>query len=99
MDRNEALQRIADAFPRIKGDYGLRSISLFGSMARDEAGPGSDVDLLVEFEPGRACGFFTFFRLQRELEAVLGAPVDLVTPDALKRQLREAILAEAIRAA
>jgi predicted nucleotidyltransferase len=76
---------------------GARSIAIFGSAARDEARPDSDVDVLVELEEG--IGFFGFAHLQRYLQEILGSPVDLVTPDALKRQMRDEILAEAIRAA
>lgn len=77
--------------------FSVKSIALFGSMARDEALPGSDIDLLVEFsEP---VGLFDFIRLKNHLEELLQTPVDLVTPDALKDRIREKILREAIRAA
>ena len=75
----------------------MRSLDLFGSVARNEARADSDVDLLVEFE--RPIGLFHFFRVQRRLEELLGARVDLVMRDAVKPQLRERIFAEAIRAA
>jgi len=99
MERDEALKRIRVVLPGLRANYGLRSIALFGSVARNEGTPGSDIDLLIEFEPDRVCGFFTLFKLQKELEAALGAAVDLVTRDALKRQLKASILAEAIDAA
>lgn len=76
---------------------GVKSLSVFGSVARDEAGPESDVDLLVEFD--RPVGYFHLFDVQDYLEKLLGRRVDLVTPDALRRQLRGRILREAIRAA
>ncbi len=76
---------------------GVRSLSLFGSVARDEAGPQSDVDVLVEFD--RPVGLFEFVDVKERLESMLGRRVDLVTPGALKRQLRERILGEAVRAA
>ena len=75
----------------------MRSLDLFGSVARNEARADSDVDLLVEFE--RPIGLFHFFRVQRRLEELLGSRVDLVMRDAVKPQLRERIFAEAIRAA
>lgn len=99
MKREEALRQIRGAFPLLREAYGLSSIDIFGSVARDEAGPGSDIDLLVSFQPGRVCGYFGFFRLQKELESILGTKVDLVTPDALKKQMKASILAEAIHAA
>jgi len=55
---------------------GVRSLDMFGSVARGEAGPDSDVDLLVDFD--KPIGLFHFFRVQRRLEEVLGCPVDLV---------------------
>jgi predicted nucleotidyltransferase len=76
--------------------FGVRSLSLFGSVARGEERPGSDVDILVEFE--RVGGLFELVRLKNYLEQTLGQPVDLVTPDALKPQLREKILRESVHA-
>jgi len=99
MMREEAIRRIRAAFPALQSTYGLGSIDIFGSVARNEANPESDIDLLVRFQPGKSCGYFAFFRLQQELELNLGTRVDLVTPDALKPQLRERILAEAVHAA
>ncbi len=74
----------------------MRSLDLFGSLARGDAHPASDVDLLVEFN--QPVGLFQFFRVQRRLEAILGRRVDLVMKDAIKRQLRTRILAEAVSA-
>ena len=76
---------------------GVKSLALFGSVARGEACQDSDVDLLVEFS--RPVGLFHFMEVKEFLEEVLGRRVDLVTPDALKPQLREAILEEAVDAA
>lgn len=73
---------------------GVKSLALFGSAARGEARQDSDVDLLVEFS--RPVGLFHFMEVKEFLEEVLGRRVDLVTPDALKPQLREAILEEAV---
>ena len=74
----------------------VRSLAVFGSVARGEAGPDSDVDLLNEFtEP---VGLFHFLEVKESLEALLGCRVDLATPAALKTQLREAILSEAVYA-
>jgi predicted nucleotidyltransferase len=77
--------------------YGVESISLFGSVARGEAGPRSDVDLLVDVDD--EVTLFGLSRLKHHLEDLLGMPVDLVTSDALRPQMRDSILAEAIRAA
>ena len=97
MRRDEALRIISEKEPVLR-NHGVASLSLFGSVARDEAGPESDVDLLVEFD-GRPVGIFAFLRLKGYLEDIFGRPVDLVSKDAIKRQLRERILSEAVRAA
>jgi predicted nucleotidyltransferase len=75
----------------------IKSLALFGSAARGEARPESDLDLLIEFS--RPVGLFHFMEVREFLEEILGHRVDLVTPDALKPQLREAILEEAVDAA
>ena len=90
------LRRITQSEEDLKR-FHVRSLSIFGSLARGEAQEGSDVDLLVEFS--QPVGIFDFIRLKHFLEEVLDAPVDLATPDALKKQLRERILKEAVRAA
>jgi hypothetical protein len=68
-------------------------------MARGEATETSDIDVLVEFEEGRQVGLFEFVRLQRYLSELLGRPVDLATPEALRQDMRAQILKEAVRAA
>ena len=78
---------------------GVRSLSVFGSVARDEAGPDSDVDLLVEFDDSRPVGLFAFVRLKEYLQDLLGRRVDLTTRKALRPEFRDRILAEARRAA
>jgi len=76
--------------------FGVKSLLLFGSVARDEARTDSDVDILVEFD--RAVGLFTFGELKQYLEQILGQPVDLGTPDSLKPHLREPVMRELVRA-
>lgn len=72
----------------------IRRLALFGSVLRDDFGPESDVDVLVEFEPGRSPGW-EFFTMQDELSRVLGRKADLNTPGFLSRYFRERVLAEA----
>lgn len=96
LHRDEALT-ILRGHQRELRERGVKTLAVFGSVARDEATAGSDVDLLVEFE--RPVGLFAFVRLQRFLESLLGSRVDLVTPDAVRESMREQILAEAVRAA
>jgi predicted nucleotidyltransferase len=96
MRRTEALRIIAEHEAELR-DLGVRSLSIFGSVARDEAGAGSDIDVLVEFD--RPVGFFHLFDVQEQLELFLGCKVDLVTPGGLRPELKQVILAEAVRAA
>jgi uncharacterized protein len=96
--REEVLVKLAASRPELDG-FHVTSLSIFGSMARDEASAGSDVDVLVEFDPDAVIGLFEFVRLQRYLTQLLGRRVDLATPDALHKALRASILSEAIRAA
>jgi predicted nucleotidyltransferase len=79
----------------ICGRYGVRELAVFGSAARGTASPGSDVDLLVEFAPDARVGFMAFSRMQRELSALLGRPVDLVPKRGLCPTIAESVLAEA----
>ena len=95
MTRDQVLQRLSGARAEL-ATLGVRSLDLFGSVARGEAGPDSDVDLLVEFD--KPIGLFHFFRVQRRLEEILGCHVDLVMRAAVRRQLRDRIFAEAVRA-
>ncbi len=80
-------------------DHHVKALYLFGSVARGEDTPGSDVDILVEFHPDARVGLFGLARLQRELCEILGRSVDLATPDSLHEALRDEILEEAVRAA
>jgi hypothetical protein len=72
----------------------IRRLALFGSVLRDDFGPQSDVDVLVEFEADAHVGL-RFFRIERELSDLLGRKVDLNTAGFLSRYFREQVLAEA----
>ena len=71
-------------------EMGVKSLTLFGSVARDEASLESDVDLLVEFN--RPMGLFGLIEIQTRLEELLGVKVDLGTMDSLKHSIRENVL-------
>lgn len=72
----------------------IRRLSLFGSILRDDFASDSDVDVLVEFEPGATPGF-GFFGIQEELATMLGRKVDLNTPGFLSKYFRDEVLREA----
>ncbi|WP_081972736.1 nucleotidyltransferase family protein [Leptolyngbya sp. KIOST-1] len=74
---------------------GVKSLGLFGSVARNEAGADSDVDILVEFS--KPLGFFQVFDIQYFLEDLLQRSIDLGTADSLKEHLRAPVLKDVIR--
>lgn len=74
----------------------IRKLSLFGSVLREDFQPDSDVDVLVEYEPGHVPGFITQSRLRRELSNILGREADLRTPASLSDYFRDEVEASAI---
>jgi predicted nucleotidyltransferase len=70
----------------------VRTISVFGSVLREDFGPESDIDVLVEFEQEARIGFMALGRMRRELADLLGRQVDLVPRDGLKPQIRDNVL-------
>ena len=99
MNSSMVIKIIAEHREELAAEFGVKSLSLFGSVVRDEATPASDVDLLVEFDD-RPIGLFHLSRTQHYLESILGVSnVDLVLRDSIKPALKERILREAIHAA
>lgn len=97
MNKTTILQRLAGQEEQIRRRFGVRSLAVFGSAARDEMHEGSDVDVLVQFDgPATLDGYMD---LKFWLEDVLGCPVDLVTDKGLRREIRPAVEREAIRVA
>ena len=96
MRRQDILKILAEHRNEIGTRFGVASLSLFGSVARDEAAAESDVDILVTFV--QTPGIFRFLELKEYLENLLQCSVDLVTRNALKKQFREQILKEALHA-
>ena len=74
--------------------YAVRRLALFGSVIRDDFSDDSDVDILVEFQPGTMIGL-SFFSLQEDLSLLLGRQVDLSTPGFLSPRIREKVASEA----
>jgi predicted nucleotidyltransferase len=77
--------------------YHIRRLAFFGSVVRDDFGPQSDIDVLVEFVPGHTPGF-DFFLMEAELSRLLGRKVDLQTANFLDPQIRRFVLSEAVTA-
>ncbi len=94
MKRQRALELLARSKPELQARFGVTRIALFGSIARDVATSGSDVDILVAFD-GPATSK-RYFGVQFYLEDLLGSPVDLVTEKALRPELRPYIEQERI---
>ena len=84
-------ERVAEFCER----HGIRKLSLFGSVIRDDFTPDSDVDVLVEFLPGKTPGFAFYSDLPRELSEIVGRDVDMNTPQDLSRYFRREVLDEA----
>ena len=96
--RDEILRILSTSREELQRDFGVEDIALFGSAARDEAGPSSDVDVLVDIR--RSVSLFELVALRLRLEELLGVSnVDVVLRDSIFPPLREKILAEALRVA
>lgn len=93
MDTADLLEAKREAILRVAERYGARNVRVFGSAGRGEAGPESDIDLLVSLEPGRSLLDLTGLVL--ELQDLLGRRVDVVSDDGLHWLLRRRILKEA----
>jgi predicted nucleotidyltransferase len=89
----QLLEARREAILRVCAEHGARNVRVFGSAVRGEAGDDSDIDLLVELEPGRS--LLDLSGLAADLEALLGRKVDVVTEDGLYWLLRRRILKEA----
>jgi len=94
MGIEERLKAKREDILRVATRYGVRTMRLFGSVARGEAGPDSDVDFLVELEPHRSLLDLGGFVM--DLQDLLGCEVDVVEPEGLHWYVRERILQEAV---
>src|SRR5947209_1832341 len=97
MRREYVLRVLREHRDQLANQFGVKALTLFGSVARDEADATSDVDLLVEF--GRPTGYFGLVGLQLFLEQLLGSQVDLGTPGSVRPGMRQRIAKEAIHVA
>jgi len=92
---DRSLRLLREAVPEIKARFGVRRIGLFGSMARGDAGPASDVDVLVDFEEPT---FDCYMDLKFFLEDLFGRTCDVVLADTLKKGVRDPVLREVVYA-
>lgn len=97
ISRNEILRLLREHKDGLRRRFGVKSLALFGSVARGEAGPDGDVDILVEFDPQAHIGLFKMVELKEFLEALLGYQVDIVTLDGLRSWMRDRVQKEAVR--
>ncbi|CDM96162.1 MULTISPECIES: nucleotidyltransferase family protein [Limnospira] len=95
MNLPERLQEKREEILALAAQYGASNIRVFGSVARGEADADSDVDFLVEMQPGRS--LLDMGGLLMELEELLGCRVDIITEKGLRPRIRQQVLAEAIR--
>jgi uncharacterized protein len=96
MRRDEAI-RCLKAEAEALRSHGAEALFLFGSTLRDEAGPGSDLDLFIDLSPHKPVTLFDLVAMRRLLEERTGVPIDLTTRDALHPLIRESIEASAVR--
>jgi predicted nucleotidyltransferase len=94
MKRAEVIRILSERHTELHTAYAVKTLALFGSVARDAARPDSDVDLLVEFS--HPVGLFEFIGLKQYLESLLNCTVDLGTVASLKPCLKEHVLQEMI---
>lgn len=94
MGIEELLGKKRDEILRVAEEHGGRNVRVFGSAARGETGPGSDVDLLVEMTEGRS--LLDLVGLSQDLEELLGVPVDVVTDGGVSPHLHDRIYEDAV---
>jgi predicted nucleotidyltransferase len=94
MPLRELIEARRDEIKAIVARHHGRSVAIFGSVARGDEGPTSDIDFLVELAPGTRP--FEILALGAELEDALGVRVDVGTPESLRHRLRTEVLAEAV---
>lgn len=90
----QQIQTQRQAILHLAQTYGATNLRIFGSVARGEDDPTSDLDLIIDLEPNRS--LFDLGGLAMDLQALLGCPVDIVTEKGLKQRIRDRVLREAI---
>jgi uncharacterized protein len=87
MRRDDVIAKLKDAEPALRA-RGIRRAAVFGSVARGDDRPGSDIDILVEFEPGAEGTIYDYVRLKEYVAGLFDGPVDVIDREALKPHLR-----------
>jgi uncharacterized protein len=91
---DKILREKREVILRIAAQHGARNVQVFGSFARGEAGPDSDLDLMIQLEPGRS--LLDLIAIKQDLEDLLGCEVDVVTEAAISPYMKEQVLKEAV---
>lgn len=94
MEIREVLRKKRGAILELAARHGVRELRVFGSVARGDAGPGSDIDFLVKADAGTS--LFDLGGFLMDLEKLLGCEVDVVTENGLRLRIRERVLREAV---
>ena len=94
MDLDRVLKERREEILRIAAGHGARDVRVFGSLARGEAGPDSDLDILVKLDPGRS--LLDIIAIKQDLEDLIGCTVDVVTEAAISPYIREEVLRESV---
>ena len=89
------LQSKREEILRLAARHGASNVRIFGSLARGDETSGSDIDMLVDLQPGRS--LFDLGAFLEEIKALLGCPVDVVTEKGLRPRIRERVLQQAVR--
>ena len=95
MTKQEIKRRLAEAIRRAPHFGDIKSVAVFGSHVDGTATQDSDVDVLIDFEPTAAIGFFAMSDIKDSLQTALGKPIDLLTPQAISKYFRARVLAQA----
>jgi predicted nucleotidyltransferase len=95
MDKQQLKQKLFEAIKANDHLADIKSVALFGSQVTGTAGAGSDVDILIDFLPQSEVGFFKYMQIRRSISEAIGCPVDMVTPQALSKYIKEDILGQA----
>ena len=94
MDLDRVLKERREEILRIAAGHGARDVRVFGSLARGETGPDSDLDILVKLDPGRS--LLDIIAIKQDLEDLIGCEVDVVTEAAISPYIREEVLRESV---